>query len=58
MMHKNGEFISLADEITQELEAMDKAIPSWEWDPYYDEIRASLARQKLKIMFGGGENDL
>ena len=58
MMHKNGEFISLADEITQELEAMDKAIPSWEWDSEYDKIRARLAREKLKIMFGGGENDL
>jgi len=46
------------DEITQDLKAMEDAIPSWEWDSEYDKIRARLAREKLKIMFGGGENDL
>jgi hypothetical protein len=46
------------DEITQDLKAMEDAIPPWEWDSEYDKIRAKLAREKLKIMFGGGENDL
>ncbi len=48
----------MLDEIRHEQSAMDDAIPPWEWDSEYDKIRARLAREKLKIMFGGGENDL
>jgi hypothetical protein len=49
---------NMLDEIRHEQSAMEDAIPSWEWDSEYDKIRARLAREKLKIMFGGGENDL
>ncbi len=49
---------NMLDEIRHEQSAMDDAIPPWEWDSEYDKIRARLAREKLKIMFGGGENDL
>ncbi len=44
------------EEIRHEQKAMEEAIPPWEWEPEYDDIHASLARQKLKIMFGGDEN--
>lgn len=43
------------EEIRHEQKAMEEAIPPSEWGKY-DDIQASLARQKLKIMFGGDEN--
>lgn len=46
------------EEIRREQKAMEDAIPPWEWDSEHDKIRTKLAREKLKIMFGGGENDL
>ena len=44
------------EDIRHEEKAMRAAIPPWEWEPEYDEIRAKLSREKLKSMFGGVED--
>lgn len=43
----------MLDEIRRDQEAMEAAIPPWEWQDEYDEFRSRLAKEKLKIMYGG-----
>ena len=45
----------MLDEIRHEQSAMEDAIPPWEWEPEYEEVYVSLAKEKAKIMFGGEE---
>lgn len=45
----------MLDQIRHEQAAMEAAIPSWEWDEY-DDITSSMAQEKMKRMFGGGED--
>lgn len=45
----------MLDQIRQEQIAMEAAIPLWDWDDEYDEFRARLAKEKLRIMNGGEE---
>jgi hypothetical protein len=45
----------MLDQIRQEQAAMEAAIPPWEWEPEYEEVYVSLAKEKAKIIFGGEE---
>jgi hypothetical protein len=46
---------NMLDEIRHEQSAMEDAIPPWEWEPEYEEVYVSLAKEKAKIIFGGEE---
>lgn len=56
-MQKNKTFrrLDMLDAIRQEQSAMEAAIPPWEWEPEYEEVYVSLAKEKAKIIFGGEE---
>ena len=43
----------MLDQIRQEQAAMEAAIPPWEWDSEYDEMASRLAKEKMKIIYGG-----